>query len=273
MPRILPCFHTACERCLSTLLKDTHTLECPECRAPHLAAKKVKTFPQNKYILSNLKRISQQGAEKCEIHNRELSLFCVESPLCNKPICTLCMINYHRNHEVKDFQQMKEEMAQEMATDVRSMEGNLRNKKEALISVKGLFDEKREICVCKIKEKKEELVKKFDEMIEEATIGVTNAQDTIDKELLVIDEYLVQLKNIKQNSSSSGFENLQDTGESLREIERSVPETQTLEGLETLQYPEFTDLPDADGWGGKLVLTRFEPSFLEQLSGTFAIFS
>ena len=182
------------------------------------------------------------------------------------------MINYHRNHEVKDFQQLKEEMAQEMTTDVKSLEGNLRDKKEALISVKGLFDEKREICVCKIKEKKEELTKKFDEMIEKATIAVTNAQDSIDKELLAIGEYLIQLKNIKQNSSSSGCENLWDIGESLREVTRSIPETQTLEGIETLQYPEFTETPDADGWGGKLVQTGFEPSFLEQLSGTFAIF-
>ena len=258
---------------VTTLLKDTHTLECPECRTPHLAAKKVKTFPQNKYILSNLKRISRkQGAEKCEIHNRVMSLFCVESPLCNKPICTLCMINYHRNHEVKDFQQMKEEMAQEMASDVRSLEGNLRNKKEALMSIKGLIDEKREICVSKIKEKKEELIKKFDEMIEEATIEVTNAQDIADKELLAIDEYLIQLKNIKQNSSNSSYEDLRDIGESFREIKRGVPDTQTLEGIETLQYPEFTEMTDADGWGGKLVPTRFEPSFLRQLSGTFAIF-
>ena len=264
VPRILPCFHTLCEKCISSLLKDTHTLECPECRRPHLAAKKVKTFPQNKYILSNLQRISQQLAtEKCEIHNRELSLFCVESPLCNKPICTLCMINDHKNHELKDLQQMKEEMSQEMTTGVISMAGNLRNKREALLATKKLFDEKREFCVNKIKEKKEDLIRKFDEMIVEASREVTEAQDNIDKELIAIDAYLKQLNNIKLNSSSSGYEEIRNTREFLGEIKRIVPETQTLVGIETLAYPEFAEMPDA---GGKLVSSRFEPAFLEQLS-------
>ena len=267
VPRILPCFHTLCEKCISTLLKGTHTLECPECRKPHLATKKVKTFPQNKYILSTLQRISHQlGTEKCEIHNRELSLFCVESPLCNKPICTLCMINDHKNHQLKDLQQMKEEMSQEMTTGVKSLAGNLRNKREALLATKGLFDEKREICVNKIKEKKEDMVRKFDTMMAEATRKVTKAQDNIDKELVAIDAYLKQLNNINQNSTSYGYEDIRNIGELLGEIRRSVPETQTLGGIETLQYPEFTEMPDAGGGGRNLVSKRFEASFLEQLS-------
>ena len=268
VPRILPCFHTLCEKCISTLLKGTHTLECPECRKPHLAAKKVKTFPQNKYILSTLQRISHRlGAEKCEIHNRELSLFCVESPLCNKPICTLCMINDHKNHQLKDLQQMKEEMSQEMTTGVKSLAGNLRNKREALLATKGLLDEKGEICINKIKEKKEDLIRKCDEMMAEATREVTKAQDNIDKELVVIDAHLKQLNNINQNSSSYGYEDIRNIEEVLGEIKRTVPETQTLVGIETLQYPEFTEMPDADGVCGNLVSKRFEASFLEHLSG------
>ena len=51
LPRILPCSHTLCERCLIKLLGGGGSLQCPECRARHAAPNKEKTFPQNKYLL------------------------------------------------------------------------------------------------------------------------------------------------------------------------------------------------------------------------------
>ena len=57
LPRILPCSHTFCEKCLGSLFQFfTNTLNCPQCRVRHKGGRQgVKTFPQNKYILRNLK--------------------------------------------------------------------------------------------------------------------------------------------------------------------------------------------------------------------------
>ena len=54
VPRILPCTHSLCEKCLKHLVQGD-IVECPECRKKHTVAdNEVKTFPQNKYILANV---------------------------------------------------------------------------------------------------------------------------------------------------------------------------------------------------------------------------
>ena len=58
VPRILQCFHAVCEKCVKRLIHDG-SLECPECRAKHIADSGVLSFPQNKYIVSSLRQIQR----------------------------------------------------------------------------------------------------------------------------------------------------------------------------------------------------------------------
>lgn len=44
--KILPCQHTFCVRCLSTILKTSHDLRCPECREP-VPVRDVSELPTN----------------------------------------------------------------------------------------------------------------------------------------------------------------------------------------------------------------------------------
>ena len=62
IPRLLPCTHTLCETCIGHLVSD-NSLTCPECRVKHSATNGVKSFPQNKYILMNMKRKSFKALE------------------------------------------------------------------------------------------------------------------------------------------------------------------------------------------------------------------
>ena len=55
IPRLLPCTHTLCETCVKQLIRN-QKLECPECRAKHDAKNEEKSFPQNKYLLVQIKR-------------------------------------------------------------------------------------------------------------------------------------------------------------------------------------------------------------------------
>ena len=81
IPRLLPCTHTLCETCVKQLIRN-QKLECPECRAKHEAKNKEKSFPQNKYLLMQIKRkpAEQKPArrenELCQEHHKELVLFC-----------------------------------------------------------------------------------------------------------------------------------------------------------------------------------------------------
>ena len=45
VPRILPCHHSVCEKCVKALLTDSR-LTCPECRKRHHATAGAESFPQ-----------------------------------------------------------------------------------------------------------------------------------------------------------------------------------------------------------------------------------
>ena len=63
IPRLLPCTHTVCELCIQQLIQGKQALHCPECRVRHPVHNGVKTFAQNKYILTHLKRQTIQQKE------------------------------------------------------------------------------------------------------------------------------------------------------------------------------------------------------------------
>ena len=85
LPRLLPCTHTVCESCIKQLILNKK-LECPECRTKHEAKNKEKSFPQNKYLLTQIKRKSTEVTDEkpqeefgtCEEHGKDLIFFCKE---------------------------------------------------------------------------------------------------------------------------------------------------------------------------------------------------
>ena len=74
VPRLLPCTHTLCEKCLIELLgqQGGAKLTCPECRTHHAAPKKQRTFPQNKYLLSFIKWRDTTQSRKSEEESNEV---------------------------------------------------------------------------------------------------------------------------------------------------------------------------------------------------------
>ena len=110
IPRLLPCTHTLCESCIRQLIRN-NKLECPECRKTH-EAEGIKSFPQNKYLLSQVKRkspedVAMHKAKLCEEHQYELILFCLEGS-CQRAICISCLNEKHRRHDVTGFFAVKE---------------------------------------------------------------------------------------------------------------------------------------------------------------------
>ena len=66
IPRILPCSHTLCQKCLIQMLGVGGTLTCPECRTKHAAPGREKTFPQNKYLLEFIRKKSSKEEKESE---------------------------------------------------------------------------------------------------------------------------------------------------------------------------------------------------------------
>ena len=99
VPRLLPCTHTLCEKCIKELIA-SGSLRCPFDKITHPAKQKEKSFSQN--ILNQIRRISMEEKQKIsrrrEEHGKELSLFCKE-PGCQTPICVTCLRCHHRKHD------------------------------------------------------------------------------------------------------------------------------------------------------------------------------
>ena len=119
VPRLLPCTHTLCSKCIVQLIWKKR-VDCPECRVKHVAANEERSFAQNKYILFNIrnKKGSQTQGEdkfkeidsmdKCEEHNKDLSFFCKDVG-CRRVICPSCMLKYHKWHDVIEVEDKEKE--------------------------------------------------------------------------------------------------------------------------------------------------------------------
>ena len=169
-PRILPCSHTLCQKCIHHMLK-RDTLECPECRVVHAAVSDVFSFPQNKYICTNIRKdrvtptappmpppVSQ--FDSCVEHGRDLSLYC-KGTKCQKPVCALCLINDHRTHDVIDIRDVgpDEERAKDLMGQMGELKEHLESNKEKVLSIKAELEEKFNNFVTTIDLKKEEQIR------------------------------------------------------------------------------------------------------------------
>ena len=103
IPRIFPCTHTVCEKCITDIMENTE-LACPKCRKKYRAANGAKSFPENPYIINTINIIGEKKEEEfelCKEHKRELGIYCNDEN-CMKVICQLCLMKGHMGHNVVD---------------------------------------------------------------------------------------------------------------------------------------------------------------------------
>ena len=242
-PRLLPCTHTLCETCIKQLIRN-EKLECPECRPKHDAKNEEKSFPQNKYILTQIKRKSvkskeekvPRGYDRCKDHRKELSLFCQEAD-CQIAICQACLIKYHRKHDIVE---LEEEIKKNVLVEVEQVRKNLESKMRLISSVKEVVEKKTERSVNELKRKQEEINRKIDEMIKKAeeTKRATNLH--LDDELSAMNINVVLLENINQNierKDEISYENITGIQETVKEIHEN--NINHFSGTRNFRYPRF----------------------------------
>ena len=146
VPRMLPCHHTMCERCVADLLRGKTFVICPECRQKFHALNGVKTFSQNKYIVlhiqkekrkqierdeSQLKNPVEISSEQCSVHNRVANIYCVQKT-CEQPICPWCLTADHKDHKFEDLQELKAKMYERLMTKLESLAEDLLERRQKL---------------------------------------------------------------------------------------------------------------------------------------------
>ena len=238
VPRLLPCTHTLCHSCIGRMIK-YGKLECPECRVKHEAKNEEKSFPQNKYILGQLKRksINQENFiipefAKCEEHEKELNLFC-QSPGCEKPICRICLRQHHREHDVIDIE---EHLKNDLLKDVSSTVNMFDQKVEILFNVKADITERCNETVEALERKRKEINDAIDEMKgevkkmnEEENLRVDNEVSTMKSNI----EHLRVITQTTENKKETSHEEILNKKEAVLEIKAY------LSGDKVLNFPDF----------------------------------
>ena len=158
VPRILPCFHSVCLRCLERLIKNKKFVTCPQCRKRHKAGDNFQSFPENKYIVRNLEEKKEiRSFDVCQKHPKLLNLYC-KNDRCGMEICNLCISESHSRHELVDLEQEEKGKIDTLTNDLKRCEKELRtaNRDSSHTS---------ENVIRQIEKEKEKFIRRFDSMV------------------------------------------------------------------------------------------------------------
>ena len=241
IPRILPCYHTLCEKCIRQLILHKK-LQCPECRANHEAKHGPTSFKQNKYILTNVRRETKikeaVSLEKfkeesgryssgdlkmmiCEKHGKELSLYCKEVK-CQLTICQKCLIKNHVGHDVVDLEEEREELYKKVSEKASFLRKDLETAKGNFLSASVQFEKDVDTSLKRLEAQKEEFNLIFDKLEREIKDDIRNVNASIRNNLSTIDEHLILLSSLEENMNVVTCKETARNLENVNDIETKV---------------------------------------------------
>ena len=102
-PRILPCGHSECGRCVHkhqeiAARERENNFRCPVCRTEVSRACHV---PENRYLREMIEKRNECEQNFCAVEGhegRELSLYCAN---CKADVCPLCIVELHSGHSLQ----------------------------------------------------------------------------------------------------------------------------------------------------------------------------
>ena len=242
IPRILPCYHTLCEKCTRQLILH-EKLECPECRTKHEAKHGPTSFKQNKYIVTNIRRettmkeavsletfsnikevsgnLSILKVKTCEKHGKELSLYCKEDK-CQLTICQKCLIRNHVGHDVADLEEEQEEVLRKVSEKVSFLRTTLETAKERILSASFEFENDVDTSLEEMKSQKEKLIVISDKLEREILDDKMDVNLLVRNNLAKIDEHLDLLGSLEENMNIVTCEETERNLENVNDIETEV---------------------------------------------------
>jgi len=120
-PRVLPCIHTFCLKCLLNYGKDRQTgdrIPCPLCRKEFTIPDDGLSGMQKNFFMEKLLHVRKLSAGKdmCEQHkNEEIKMFCQK---CKDSICVKCFIKSHKTHDCSDIEEVSDDLRSLVVTDM-----------------------------------------------------------------------------------------------------------------------------------------------------------
>ncbi|XP_002735026.1 tripartite motif-containing protein 2-like [Saccoglossus kowalevskii] len=122
-PKVLPCLHTFCQKCLQNYIPPhSLSLSCPICRQTSILPEEGVSGLQNNFFITNLMEVlegpktngtqSDSKALPCPSHEGEVLKFYCES--CETAVCQHCTIAEHNEHSTVPLKDAVEEHKKEL---------------------------------------------------------------------------------------------------------------------------------------------------------------
>uniref|UniRef100_A0A8C8CUP9 RING-type E3 ubiquitin transferase n=1 Tax=Oncorhynchus tshawytscha TaxID=74940 RepID=A0A8C8CUP9_ONCTS len=168
-PKVLPCLHTFCEKCLQNYIPpQSLTLSCPVCRQTSILPEKGVAALQNNFFITNLMEVLQRDPEcsppeacsvlesvsaaaacqplSCPNHEGKVMEFYCES--CETAMCLECTEGEHREHVTVPLRDVLEQQKAALKTQLDAIRNRLPQLRAAIELVgeisKQLTDRKNE---------------------------------------------------------------------------------------------------------------------------------
>uniref|UniRef100_A0AAQ6ALY2 RING-type E3 ubiquitin transferase n=1 Tax=Amphiprion ocellaris TaxID=80972 RepID=A0AAQ6ALY2_AMPOC len=183
-PKVLPCLHTFCEKCLQNYIPpQSLTLSCPVCRQTSILPEKGVAALQNNFFITNLMEVLQRDPEcsrpeacsvlesanaattcqplSCPNHEGKVMEFYCES--CETAMCLECTEGEHREHVTVPLRDVLEQHKSALKNQLDAVRNRLPQltaaielvneiskqltdrKNEAVTEISNTFDEKKSI--------------------------------------------------------------------------------------------------------------------------------
>ena len=104
--------------------------------------------------------------KQCPDHGEEITMFCRESG-CEKAICHLCLVKSHKFHDVVDFEEERKDNYRSLVKDIEGVSKILVMNKKKIQAIQKNFEKRHEQSLKMLKLRKEEVVRKIIEHIDQ----------------------------------------------------------------------------------------------------------
>ncbi|XP_062872940.1 tripartite motif-containing protein 3 isoform X2 [Trichomycterus rosablanca] len=223
-PKVLPCLHTFCERCLQNYIPpQSLTLSCPVCRQTSILPEKGVAALQNNFFITNLMEVLQREAEcsqpeersalesasaagtaqplSCPNHEGKVMEFYCES--CETAMCLECTEGEHREHTTVPLHDVLEQHKAALKNQLDAISNRLPQLTAAIDAVNEIsrqLAERKCEAVTEISSTFEELEKALHQRKNALVTDVENICNTKQK---VLQAQLATLLQGKENIESS----------------------------------------------------------------------
>ena len=237
VPRLLPCSHTLCHKCLRKLTRERF-VTCPECRTTHPTPEsEERSFSQNNYILTILR----------EKHSKEDNLLKEASNEHDKVISFMehCSTNDDGQKDDKDADADKDKKQEFLMNRIKAVKNTIWKNEFDVRAARAEVEKRSTTSVEKLREKQEELVDYITKRIEDLKKNVvdhkTEVLAKLDQEIGVLEENIAGLDALEDQLGRDEHDSdINNNLESIRKIEQNVKRNQTDIIYRYIEYYENT---------------------------------